>query len=302
VPAIALAATIGIVLGWAAGYGLARRRVELRSLTRRPLGRDGVVIGAQSIEWDAAGPNAALLLHGFGDTPQTLAYIAADLHARGWTVRVPLLPGHGRTIREFARSRAQDWIAAARRELAAIQMRSNVVAVVGLSMGGALATILAAESHGIAALVLVAPYVGMPAWMRAAARVHWLIGAVTPYVRGGGVQSIHDPAERLRNLAYDATTPRLVAELRRVVRTADAALPRVTTPTLVLQSRADNRVASSVAERAFARLGARDKRLVWTTRGGHVVTVDHGRDEVARHVVEWFDAHVPGERMMLRPA
>jgi len=268
----------------------------------RPLGTDGIVVGAQSIEWDGVGPNAALLLHGFGDTPQTLEYLAADLHARGWTVRVPLLPGHGRTIHEFAGSRAQDWIAAARTELAYVRARSNVVAVVGLSMGGALATILAAESDGITALVLVAPYLGMPVWMRAAARAHWLIGAVAPYVSGGDAQSIHDPAERRRNLAYDATTPRLVAELRRIVRAADTALPRVTAPTLVLQSRADNRVASSVAERAFARLGARDKRLVWTTRGGHVVTVDHGREDVARQVGEWLEAHVPAERMMLRPA
>jgi carboxylesterase len=233
-----------------------------------------------------------LLLHGFNDTPQSLIPLAAELQERGWTVRLPLLPGHGRTLREFAHSRAADWLGAARRELAELRTEHDAVAVAGLSMGGALATILAAETPDLVALVLLAPYLAVPLWIRIAAHAHPVIDAVLPYVRGGENRSIRDPVARSRSLAYDAATARLVWELAAIVRAARAALPRVTAPTLIIQSRADNRVPPEVAERALARLGSRERRLVWTVRGTHVITVDEGATDVAATAAEWLDVHL----------
>ena len=63
---------------------------------------------------DPSTGRAVLLLHGFGDTPQTLHYVADALHAAGYTVRAPLLPGHGRTLAAFGATRAKQWISAAR--------------------------------------------------------------------------------------------------------------------------------------------------------------------------------------------
>src|SRR5688500_7618916 len=71
-----------------------RRRVERRVLRRLPLGDDGVVRGAGALTLGGDPGRAVLVLHGFGDTPQSVAELAHALHADGWTVRVPLLPGH----------------------------------------------------------------------------------------------------------------------------------------------------------------------------------------------------------------
>jgi carboxylesterase len=229
-----------------------------------------------------------LLLHGFGDTPQTLGYLAANLAERGFTVRVPLLPGHGRTIEAFARSGADDWLEAARAELAILTAQRQRVAVVGLSMGGALAVQLAAESPDIEALVLIAPYLAMPIVTRTVARLHRLVAVFFPVIAGRGAKSIRDPAESARNLAYGKTTPRLLAELLLTVRRAWAALPRVTAPTLYIQSHHDNRIAPAVAMRAFERLGATRKSLEWIDDGAHIVTVDFGRERVSEAVVRWL--------------
>jgi carboxylesterase len=195
------------------------------------------------------------------------------------------------------------------------------VAVVGLSMGAALATILATDrtrggdatgrgSHRsghestVACLVLLAPYFALPLWMRLTTSFHWAIATVLPYVSAQGDPSIIDPVERVRSLAYGATTPRLVHELGRVARRAWAALPRVTVPTLVVQSHNDKRTSPAVATAAIARLEVADKRLVWIDDGGHVLTVDHGRDAVATAVGEWLDAHAPSraQARKVRPA
>jgi esterase/lipase len=155
-------------------------------------------------------------------------------------------------------------------------------------MGGALATVLAAESPGVSALVLISPYLAMPPELRAVARLHRLVAVFAPVLAGRGAKSIRDPAEKARNLAYGQATPRLIAELRRTVRRAWAALPRVTVPTLYIQSHHDNRIAPAVADRAFARLGGTEKRLEWIDDGTHIITVDFGRERVNAAVVGWL--------------
>jgi carboxylesterase len=232
---------------------------------------------------------AILALHGFGDTPQTLHYLAETLAARGWYVRAPLLPGHGRTLHEFAQSSAADWLAAARSEYAALKAKHDHTVVLGLSMGGALATVLAGESTDLPALVLIAPYLAMPRVLRMLAGSAPVIGVAVRYLAGGGVRSILDPTEATRNLAYGATTPRLVGELRRVVNMARSAAPRVRAPTLYIQSHQDNRIAPAAAQAAFDRLGSQSKKLVWVDQGTHIITVDFGRDVVNANVADWLD-------------
>jgi len=229
-----------------------------------------------------------LLLHGFGDTPQTLRYLAEDLASHGYDVRVPLLPGHGRTVEAFDRALHTEWIAAARSEFAEMRATYPWVALGGLSMGGALAVIVAAENPDLPALILLAPYLGMPWYMRMAATFAWLWSDRVGPIASTSDRSVHDPVERAKNLSYSAVTGRAMHELASIAKIARRALPHVTAPTLLMQSREDNRVASSVAERAFVALGATEKRLVFTHGAGHILTVDYGRERVFQEVRAWL--------------
>jgi carboxylesterase len=256
---------------------------------RLPVGPNGIIEGAEPIVRERAGAReAVLLLHGFGDTPQTLTYLADELHARGWDVHAPLLPGHGRTLRSFASSRAQQWVGSAREALDYLLARYQHVAVVGLSMGGAVAAILAADRDRLVALALLAPYVELPPRLRRLVRHHQVIHVVTPVVRGNNERSILDPVERARSLGYRAMTPALARELSIIAERARAALPRIRVPTLLAQSRQDNRLAPAVADRAFAALGAKDKELLWLDGAGHVITVDYGREKLIDTVADWL--------------
>ena len=209
----------------------------------------------------------------------------------------PLLPGHGRTLQEFAKSNADEWLMEARRAHALMRARHRRVALVGLSLGGALAVTIAADDPELCALVLLAPYLDTPPWLRVLTRAAPAIGVVMPYVGGDGAQSIHDPVAREEALAYGATTPRLVRELIRAADAARAALPRVTAPTLYVQSREDNRITPEVAARAFESIGAPTKRLEMLSGCGHVLTVDFCRDRVASLVIEWLSGEAaPNEK------
>jgi carboxylesterase len=287
-----------LLLAPAAAFVLLRRssvRSERDALARLPIGEDGIIPGAQAIELSRNTPEspAVLLLHGAGDTPQTLRYLAAFLHDRGYAVHAPLLPGHGRTVREFASVSADAWTNAAREHLRALRERHEWTAVVGLSMGGALAVQLAAETPDLPALGLLAPYLSMPLHARRAARWASLWGPLVPYVPAlpkGSTRSIHDPGESAQSLSYGVFSARALHALWITVQRATDALPRVNVPTLMVQSREDNRISVAEGQRAFDRLGSRDKRLVWTEGAGHVLTVDYGKERVFALLAEWLDA------------
>jgi esterase/lipase len=103
--------------------------------------------------------------------------------------------------------------------------------------------------------------------------------------------SILDPGEQQKNLAYGAFSAAALNALYRVVQAADGALPRVAAPTLMIQSRTDNRISVKAAERAFARIGSSEKRLVWVTGAAHIITVDYGRERVFAELGDWMTAH-----------
>jgi carboxylesterase len=250
-----------------------------------------IVEGAEPVSLND-GARGVLILHGFGDTPQSVRDLAAALHASGWTVRAPLLRGHGSSLRVFTEGRAEFWLEDARRALEELQARGTRVAVVGQSMGGALATILASEDQ-IDALVLLAPYVRLTRRAARIAALHRAVAPFVPYLASRSESSILDPRARSRALGRGVTTPRLLHELSLIVRRAWNAAPSIRVPTLVIHSRYDHRVTTGDAEAAFARLGATEKLLEWVARSGHVLSVDFDRDWVAGQVLTWLESHVP---------
>jgi carboxylesterase len=288
------------MLGWlllpiVAGVGgawraLASRRVEREYVGRNVVTSAGIVAGADSFTLTGASGRALLLLHGSGDTPQTLRYLAERLHAAGYTVHAPLLPGHGRSPREFARVRAADYVLATRAALDTLRARHRWIGVVGLSMGGALAAQLAAEAADVRVLVLLAPYLGAPAEVTWVARTAPLWGLVQPYLHARGELSVHDPVARAASFAYGVVSPNALRALLETAALGRAALAGVAVPTLVVNSRADNRIPESVATETTAALRAPTERH-WVTGCGHVITVDYCKDTVADLVLAFLARH-----------
>ena len=184
---------------WSSGW---RRRQaakwETAVATRLPLGPDGVVRGAGPIAREAAGDRAALVLHGFGDTPESVATVAHALYAAGWTVHAPLLAGHGRDLPTFARSRAEDWLATARAAYATVRGRRARVAIVAQSMGAALAAVLLLKLVAVlAACALVAALTIYAVAFVRRLSIAGRTGPVPRMTRGGALRRV-EPLKKTR--------------------------------------------------------------------------------------------------------
>jgi len=294
-------AEYGLTLAVVAAIIAANRAVRARQVERAfdakfgaQRNARGVIAGAESFTLTGSTDRAIVLLHGFNDSPQTMRSPGAAMHAAGWTVYAPLLPGHGRSPRAFAASGADEWITAARTAVREALERHQRVAVGGLSLGGALAAIVASEEPSVKAAVLFAPFFVHSRRLGAIAALWPLIAVGVKYLTGGSAtRAVRDPEARATLIAYGCSTPHLLREVQRVVRHARAALPGVRQTVWIAQSSDDYRIPDEQAQAAFDRLGSGDKRLHWTTGNGHVITVDHGHEELSAEAVRWLESRVP---------
>lgn len=230
--------------------------------------------GAEPYRHDG-GETGVLLCHGFTGTPQSLRPWGEYLAARGLTVSVPLLPGHGTRWQDMQVTGWQDWYAEVDRELAALRDRCTRVFVCGLSMGGTLALRLA-QNHGsaVSGLVLVNPSVKADSARLMAVPV---IRHFVPSV--AGIAS--DIAlEGVAEVGYDRTPLHAVHSLARLWKIVHAGLPRVTQPLLLLHSRVDHVVHPSNSAVVLAGVSSADVTERVLERSYHVATLDHDAERI----------------------
>ncbi|QFQ96651.1 alpha/beta fold hydrolase [Streptomyces phaeolivaceus] len=221
------------------------------------------------------GEVGVLLCHGFTGSPQSLRPWAEYLAARGLTVALPLLPGHGTRWEDMRLTGWQDWYAEVDRELRVLRERCAHVFVAGLSMGGALALRLAAK-HGdaVAGVMVVNP----------ANKVHGPAAHALPLLRHfvpttKGITS--DIAkEGVEEVGYGHVPLHAAHSLRNFLRLVDGELPQVTQPLLLLHSPRDHVVPPVDSERVLGRVSSTDVTEILLEQSHHVATLDHDADLV----------------------
>jgi carboxylesterase len=210
-----------------------------------------------------------LVLHGFTGSPQSMRPLAVRFAEEGHSVELPVLPGHGTKIEDMVPTRFDDWYRAAAAAYTELSSRCERVVVVGLSMGGTLATLLAIE-HDPAALIAINPQITPPP------------DAVVDVVRGlveEGVTTIQaiggDIAkENTEELAYAATPVAALMSFIERCQTLGGELHRITCPVLLFTSPQDH-VVDPVSSDALAAGVSGPVERVTLERSFHVATLDH---------------------------
>lgn len=215
-------------------------------------------------------PAAVLVLHGFTGSPASLRPWAEDLHRRGYSVSMPLLPGHGTRWQDLQGTRYEDWYAAADDAFTKLRTEHDHVFVAGLSMGGTLALALA-QQHGrdVAGLMGVNP---MMATRRKDVKLLPVLKHVVPAFPAIG-NDIKRPGQD--ELAYPKTPLKAAASLFATLPRLRDRLNQVTQPMILFFSREDHVVDSSSREAILARVSSRDVEEVVLENSYHVATLDN---------------------------
>lgn len=222
-----------------------------------------------------AGNVGVLLCHGFTGSPASMRPWAEFMAGHGYSVRLPLLPGHGTHWRDLADTRWQDWYGSASAQFHELRARCDHVFVFGLSMGGTLTLRLAQElGDAVTGIVVVNPLVHK---MPRGSALAPLLRHVVPSIPGIG-NDIKAPGRDEH--CYDRVPVRGVAELGRLSRLVTADIDRVTQPTLICTSPQDHAVDPANSQWLAEQLRGRSVASVVLADSFHVATLDHDASTV----------------------
>ena len=241
-----------------------------------------ILAGAEpySVTGDTRG---ALVLHGFTGNPQSMRGLALALADAGFTVEMPLLPGHGTDVTDMVPTRWEDWSGAAEAAYVDLAARSDAVVVVGLSMGGMLAVWLAEHHPQIAAIAVVNPIVAPPdadtlAFLQA------MIDGGDELAAGVGSDIA---MEGVAESAYPELPLRATLSLFSAAAEVEEALDSVSCPVLVFTSTQDHVVDPKSSELLVERAKGPVEQVV-LERSYHVATLDYDKDEIEARTIEFL--------------
>ena len=227
------------------------------------------------------GPAGALVLHGFTGNPGSMRGVAEALAEAGFTVDLPLLPGHGTKIEDMIPTGFADWSADAEARYQDLAARCEQVVVVGLSMGGALTAWLGAQHPEIAGLVCINAVVSVPPGMREAVAEVLATGAD----RFAGIGSdIAKPG--VVETAYAETPLAPLLTLFDAAEEFGGRLGEITSPMLIVTSTQDHVVPPDNSDLLAGAVSGPVERLV-CERSYHVVTQDYDAELVIERTVDF---------------
>jgi carboxylesterase len=242
--------------------------------------------GAESY-FHRGGDVGCLCLHGFTASPSEVGWFAQYLGACGYTVYTPRLAGHGASPTDLARTHWTDWYASALDGYYVLRQQCESVFVCGLSMGGLLALLLAADVPLQGVVVMAAPVVlrggpQRPGYVR-------LLKYVLPYTNQADTSDLPgririeqtrrgEPA--IGRVRYDRWSTAAYEQLLRLRGAVIECLPEVSAPLLLLFAEKDASIGLDSPAIISTRVQSKDIETHILKESGHILTQDVERETV----------------------
>ena len=211
-----------------------------------------------------------VLVHGFTGSPAAMRPWAEFLNARGYSVRVPLLPGHGTKPSDLNEVQWPEWPAKVKAEIAELQKQCSQVFVAGLSMGGGTTLHVAAElGDELSGIILVNPMIHVRGISPT------LAFAISRVVKFG--KSVGNDIKRkgVTEYSYDKMPYRGIHQLLTMLQLTRAALPLVKVPMQLFHSVDDHTLPVSNTEIIMRDVVSKNRSRIELLNSFHVATLDH---------------------------
>jgi carboxylesterase len=212
-----------------------------------------------------------LFIHGFTASPHEGREIAIRLNQQeGWTVSVPLLPGHGTSPENLRGLSWENWFGFAGQKLNELKETCEQIFICGQSMGGSIALCLAAQ-YPVEGLISLAGAAFLKDWRLILLP---LARHVMTYNHKSKGPDIRDAALKNEVPTYTKYPVRSVDQLLQLLRHTRSELNKVTTPALLIHSRNDRTIHFSNLEYIYDHIASPRKQMVVLQDSYHVISID----------------------------
>lgn len=236
------------------------------------------------------GKTGIVFVHGFTGSPASMRPWAHYFEERGYTVRVPRIPGHGTRWEDLNEVEWQEWPKKVEQEIAALIERCDRFFIFGLSMGGANTLHVAAsmarkpEGKKLAGIVLVNPMIHIPGIRIKFAPI------IARFIKG--LPSVGDDIKKpgVDEYGYDVLPTRGVLQLQKFLKVTRSLLPRVKVPLLLFHSVDDHVLPVSNTEIILDEVGSETKNRTELTNSYHVATLDHDAELIFESSLDFVES------------
>ena len=237
------------------------------------------------------GGRGVLLIHGFCGSPAQMRYLAQGLHAAGYTVSVPLLPGHGSAVQDMQKCTSRQWHDAVRIAYTELRRECVSVAVAGHSMGGILALLLAEEYPADAVIPIAAPMqlAGVRGLLAPFSR---LVSPMIPYASWPAARRRPEDFLTEDHICYEETPLAKVHDLCRLMRRSRRDLFAVTAPLLTIQSKDDPTVSAGSPRIIAGGVSSAVRKHLSLSRSGHLIPLGPERRETLEAMTRFLNQFI----------
>jgi carboxylesterase len=246
-----------------------------------------VIKSALPLYLPGEGKKAVLIIHGYTGFAGEFYDLAQNIHSLGYTVSLPRLPGHGTNRKDFKATNDRDWLSHVENCYADLEAGHDEVYVVGLSMGGILALLVAARFNP-KRVVLLAPAMAM----------HSTVFYLTPFLRfilpdqksdWNPDQEAGEDWQTLGREYWSVTMIGQLAKLRRLQKRAIGELSEIHSPILLMLSEKDDSV--SLKAESVIKSGLKDCPVTTEIlkESHHVLVTGVEKDYVNKRVKDWLE-------------
>jgi len=229
------------------------------------------------------GDHGVILLHGFTATTVETRRLGERLHAEGYSVSAPLLPGHGTNPEDLNRQTLKTWLSAVEDTYMQLREQCSVIHIAGESMGGLLSILMADKHPDIKTIMLYAPALKIPTMQYA-----WLLAPFLPYIEKGYAKK---DSPDIGWQGYNVVPLKAAVQVTRLQQAAFKALPRVKQPALIIQGRNDHTIDPQSSQLVHDKIGSIEKQLVWLDQSGHVILLDLQWEKAAELSLSFLRQH-----------
>lgn len=231
-----------------------------------------------------------IFVHGFTGSPISMRPWADYFHDRGYTVSVPLLPGHGTKPGDLNLVKWQQWPEKVEAELEWMLSQGMTVFIFGLSMGGGTTLNIATKySSSLAGIVLVNPMIHVKF---VSPQIAWAISRFQK-MRDSVGDDIKKPG--VTEHGYDSLPAVGVYQLLKMLSYTRKRLHDVTVPLMLFHSKDDHTLPVSNTEIIMKGVGSIPKQRIELVNSYHVATLDYDQEIIFENSLIFVQTHTPNQ-------
>lgn len=241
--------------------------------------------GAEPIYHDG-GDMGIIFFHGFTGSPYEGKDFTAYFAEKGYTIWVPLLPGHGTKPADLLKTKWEDWYSHAENCFLELKQNCKKIILAGQSMGGSLALCLAAR-YSVDAIITLAAAVFLKDWRLkllpiAKKLLHYQYKSRGPDI---SVKEI-----KKNNASYHKYPINSIEEFLKLLEYTKKNLELVKSPLLLFHSIKDHTVTYKNMDFIFNHVSSEIKKKISLQNSHHIISLDQEKTTIFKAIEDFLES------------